>query len=158
MQECPLLTPYGGWDDGLNEYIKLFVMLENILIISEEKNDIFILVLYKIEVACIFPIYLFRNLEKFLLFSDLYHIYAYAESYFQMFNIALQSALLRLHIEYELWPKMSLWFVLLCHFYIICVTYRENFLKTGFHAVYYIASMPRLVQIEAWFFGIICIM
>ena len=33
--------------------------------------------------------------------------------------------------------------------------YREIFKKPGFHAVCYIGSMPRLVQIEAWFFGII---
>ena len=33
--------------------------------------------------------------------------------------------------------------------------YREIFLKPGFHAVCYIGTMPRLVQIETWFFGII---
>ena len=32
----------------------------------------------------------------------------------------------------------------------------ERFLqKPGFHAVCYIGTMPRLVQIETWFFGII---
>ena len=34
-------------------------------------------------------------------------------------------------------------------------TDRENFLKTGFHAVCYIGTMPRLVQFETWFLGII---
>ena len=35
------------------------------------------------------------------------------------------------------------------------LTYKENFLKTGFHAVCYLGTMPRLVRIKAWFSGII---
>ena len=31
----------------------------------------------------------------------------------------------------------------------------ERIFKPGFHAVRYIGIMPRLVQIETWFFGII---
>ena len=31
----------------------------------------------------------------------------------------------------------------------------RDFLKPGFHAVCYIGTMPLLVQIETWFFGII---
>ena len=31
----------------------------------------------------------------------------------------------------------------------------EIFLKPGFQAVCYMGTMPRLVQIETWFFGII---
>ena len=35
------------------------------------------------------------------------------------------------------------------------ITYREIFKKPGFHAVCYISTMPRLVQIETYFFVII---
>ena len=37
---------------------------------------------------------------------------------------------------------------------VVLVVQRE-FLKTGFHAICYIGTMPRIVQIETWFFGII---
>ena len=32
---------------------------------------------------------------------------------------------------------------------------KRDFKKTGFHALCYIGTMPRLVHIKTWFFGII---